>query len=276
MGVPGLNKFLLSQCSSKAIRKINLHEMQNQSIVIDIHNYLYDFIHQGPTIIEPLYQLICNFALHNISPCFIFDGVPPKEKKDTLKARSLQKYTARQKYEELLITDPQQTVLLDTLKQQSTRLKPEDIAICKELLMCLNIPFYTATEESDPLCVAIVKHKYAWACMSQDMDMFLYGCNRVLRLHRNSFYLYDYEVILNELNIDAVTFREIFVLLGTDYSSVSTSLHPSVVIRAFFNYKKYREDIISFGLKPVPFVDWFHNKSVDKQKLSQICKMYSE
>jgi len=276
MGVPGLNRFLLSHCSTRAIRKIGLHELHNQTIVIDIHNYLYEFLHKGPTIVEPLYQMIRQFALHSITPCFIFDGTPPPEKRDTLQTRSHQKYLAKQQYEALMLSDeadsPHKTALLDMLKLQSTRLKPDDIHLCKNLLTELHIPFYTAAEESDPLCAAMVQHNHAWACMSQDMDMFLYGCRRVLRRYRDSFYLYDMDVILQELDMDVDTFRQSFVLLGTDYGA--DKVPPHILIRALFRYRQYRNDVSTFST-PKPFLEWFSHPNKDKERVMQICNMFA-
>ena len=42
-----------------------------------------------------------------------------------------------------------------------------------------NEGYYTAINEADELCASMVINGFAWACLSEDMDMFVYGCTRV-------------------------------------------------------------------------------------------------
>ena len=71
------------------------------------------------------------------------------------------------------------------------------------------------------MCVELVLNGTAWACLSDDMDMLVYGCPRVLRhlsLLECTVLYYDLEKILFELDMDLTTFRQIMVLSGTDYN----------------------------------------------------------
>ena len=45
----------------------------------------------------------------------------------------------------------------------------------------LGITYYTCEGEADLLCCKLVMSGQAWACLSDDMDLFVYGCTRVLR-----------------------------------------------------------------------------------------------
>ena len=45
----------------------------------------------------------------------------------------------------------------------------------------MGIAYYESEGESDYVCAKMVKQKIAFACMSEDMDMFVYGCPKVLR-----------------------------------------------------------------------------------------------
>jgi 5'-3' exonuclease len=61
----------------------------------------------------------------------------------------------------------------------------------------------------------------AYACMSDDMDLFLYGCPRILKrldLPTNTVDYYDLDVILKSLNVTLKDFKYICVLSGTDYN----------------------------------------------------------
>jgi hypothetical protein len=79
--------------------------------------------------------------------------------------------------------------------------------------------------------------------MSDDMDMFLYGCPLVVRhisLMNHTAVLYDTEEILKELNITARHFCEIMVLSGTDYNiNSNTTLYETM--KWFRQYNNYCE-----------------------------------
>jgi 5'-3' exonuclease len=101
--------------------------------------------------------------------------------------------------------------------------------------------YYDAPGEADVLCAYLLKIDKVWACMSDDMDMFLYGCPRVMRnlsLLNHTVSLYDTNTILEELDMSENNFREIMVLSGTDYNTDSnTCLNET--IKWFYEYKKY-------------------------------------
>jgi 5'-3' exonuclease len=87
----------------------------------------------------------------------------------------------------------------------------------------------------------MVKSGIAWACISDDMDMFLYGCNRVIRhisLLNHTAVLYDVDMILKDLKMREETFRQIMVLSGTDYNiNMDTNLYETM--KWFDEYNKY-------------------------------------
>ena len=74
----------------------------------------------------------------------------------------------------------------------------------------------------------LVIKKKAWACLSEDMDMFVYGCPRVLRylsLMNRTVVLYNTQGILEILDISQKELREVCVLSGTDYNSNTLNLY---------------------------------------------------
>lgn len=83
MGIKHLNRYIQTQCKS-SIKQIHLSELTNKKIVIDTSIYLYRYASDN-TLLENFYLMISIFRQYNIIPLFIFDGKPPKEKKDLLK-----------------------------------------------------------------------------------------------------------------------------------------------------------------------------------------------
>jgi 5'-3' exonuclease len=82
----------------------------------------------------------------------------------------------------------------------------------KDLIRAYGATYYDAPGEADELCALLVLKKKVWACLSEDMDLFVYGCTRVLRyfsLINHSVVLYYMKGILDELSLNQKDFREI-------------------------------------------------------------------
>jgi hypothetical protein len=261
MGIRYLNKFILDNCSQNAVRKINLYEIRNKTIVIDASIYLYKFVGMN-ALCENLYLMISVLLHYKIYPIFIFDGKPPAEKKDLLTQRSTKKKEAEEKYNQL--KEMKETLIemkdmkdrkeekvnekimeieekMTYLKQKFVRIKESDKETMIELLTAYGIKYIEAPGEADELCVNMVMTGRAWACMSDDMDMFVYGCKRVIRqisLMNHTCMFYHIDSILKDLDMSMDIFRQIMVISGTDYNiHDNTSLHET--IKWYYEYQKY-------------------------------------
>jgi len=94
-----------------------------------------------------------------------------------------------------------------------------------------------------------------WACLSEDMDMFVYGCPRVIRylsLLNHTVVIYDIKGILDNLGISQKELREICVLSGTDYNSLNDESKISPTLYTTLKYfKKYHKEKTT-----IDFYDW--------------------
>jgi hypothetical protein len=201
-----------------------------------------------------MYLFISILKSYFITPLFIFDGKPPPEKRDLLRQRRLEKKDAELKYSHLKLiletaTDEERGEIvqeMESLKRQIVRVRDEDIKKVKELMDAYGVIYYDAPGEADYLCGYLVKIGKAWGCVSDDMDMFLYGCKNVIRnlsLMNHTVILYDTNSILNDLNMTEIQFFEIMVLSGTDYNIHSnTCLRES--LKWYEEYKKYCKNSI--------------------------------
>jgi len=262
MGIKSLNRFLRDNCTKKSTRKIHIKHYTNKAIAIDTSIYLYKFISDN-ALLENMYLLISIFKTYNITPIFIFDGKPPPEKKKLLYLRHLEKKNAEKKYLSIKNSlntaseEDKKTLLneMEYLKRKFIRIKDEDIRIVKDLMDSYGVQYYVSHSEADTLCAYLVKIGKAAACMSDDMDMFLYGCPFVLRhlsLMNHTVIMYDTKKILNDLEMTQRHFCEIMVLSGTDYNMNSnTSLTET--IKWFYEYKKY---LSNNSEKPLEFYVW--------------------
>ena len=262
MGIHNLNRFLLDKCTTESISKKHMKILSGKTIVVDTSIYLYKFTANN-LLIENMYLLITIFKYYNITPIFVFDGKPPDEKKQILKKRLIDKIIAEKKYNELkdkinTIVDMKDKkeleVEIDSLKKQFIRIKDSDIKSVKELMDYCNVVYYDAPGEADQLCAKLVIDKKAWACLSDDMDMFVYGCTRVIRhisLLNHTVIFYNINSILRELKMSMNDFREIMVISGTDYNIYdNTNLDDTMK-----HYKDYKETQES----EIGFYEWLYN-----------------
>jgi flap endonuclease-1 len=216
-------------------------DLEGKRIAVDVSIYLYKY--EGDNmLLENMYLMLSIFRHHNIIPIFIFDGKPPPEKKELLMKRKEDKQEAQNEYEKLQKSldnnadfddsEKQEIVAtMDQLKKQFIHINKDKIESVKELIRAYGATYYDAPGEADELCALLVLKKKVWACLSEDMDLFVYGCPRVLRyfsLMNHSVVLYHMKGILDELSLNQKEFREICILSGTDYNiNANTSLSAS-------------------------------------------------
>ena len=268
MGIKHLNKFLRENCKN-SIKCISMSELSGKKIAIDISIYLYKYVGDD-SLIEKMYLMISIFRYYNITPIFIFDGKPPTEKKELLKRRRENKLDAEKEYnrlrdclEEIADDSEKQEIIanMDSLKKQFVYVNKKHIELVKELLTSFGVNYCDAPGEADELCAMLVLKKKVWCCMSEDMDLFAYGCSRVLRyfsLINRTAILYDMKCILYELSITMKEFRQICVLSGTDYNisyDGNDSMNLQKTTKIFKKYKKTKEDI--------DFYEWFRKNYPD-------------
>ncbi|MFY7729657.1 MAG: hypothetical protein ACOVRN_09090, partial [Flavobacterium sp.] len=279
MGIPNLNKFLLDHCTTQSISKKHLSSFVGRKIAIDTSIYLYKFSGSN-ALMENMYTLITIFRYYKMIPIFVFDGKPPDEKKDLLKQRNLDKQTAESKYNDLkekLASEPEDKneiiVEMDKLKKQFIRIKKESIDAVKSLMDACGVQYCDAPGEADQLCAKMVIYKQAWACLSDDMDMFAYGCTRVMRhmsLLNHTVIFYNTNGILRELKIHMRDFREIMILSGTDYNTGSSG-DLRKTMKHYDRFKTAEPD------SETPFHDWLRENTdynVDNNSFTHIYDMF--
>ena len=289
MGIKYLNSFLRENCSN-SIKCMPVMELSGKKIAVDISIYLYKYEGDG-TLIENMYLMMAIFRYYNIVPIFIFDGKPPTEKKELLQKRKDDKVTAEKEYDLLKYklesntniddVDKQEIILnMDSLKKKIVYLTKDKINMVKELIRAFGLTYYDAPGEADELCAMLVFKKKVWACMSEDMDMFVYGCQRVLRyfsLLNHTIVLYDTKGIMTDLGITQIDFREICVLSGTDYNihlDINEKINDNTLSKTLILFRKYHKTIES----GIGFYKWLQKEGKynnnDYELLTNIYNMF--
>jgi flap endonuclease GEN len=267
MGIKHLNQFLTEKCDNHAIKKMHLSKFSGKRIAVDASIYLYRFMGEN-RFIEYMYLMISIFKEYEIDPIFIFDGASPPEKKELLDERRKNKKFAEEKYNkikgEIESADNEDKCEMlnemEKLKKQFIYIKESDYKAVKQLLDNSGIHWIDAPGEADELCAHFMHTGQVYACLSEDMDMFAYGCCRVMRhfsLLKHNVLFYDLEQILCQLQMNMQEFRQVVVLSGTDYNKEeTTNLYDS--IQWFFAYKR---STIMCEDEPPTFYEWLSNNT---------------
>ena len=229
MGIKHLNRFLIKNCSHKAIQsKYELANISNQTIAIDISIYLHKFI-EDDALLENMYVLIHTLLSLSIYPLFVFDGKPPTEKRECLYLRKQTRKETEKKLADIQNSLPNTTEeeqkkwnnQVQYFKRQLIKINDSHIQYAKQIIDAFGLQYIVAEGEADKMCSQLVIQGTAWACLSDDMDMFAYGCPRVMRCLDLTFkcvHFYDLQQILSDLNMTMTNFRQLIVMSGTDYN----------------------------------------------------------
>jgi len=277
MGIKYLNRFLQENCK-ESIRKVNLYELSGKKVVIDTSIYMYRYLGEE-ALLENIYLMINILRINNIIPLFVFDGKPPKEKEDILKERKENKKKAEEKYNELknqLIDGQNEKEKIEEemiqLKKEFIRLHHTDIKDVKLLIQSLGVSYIEAPGEADKLCAKLVNKNLAYACLSEDMDMFVYGCKRVLRylsLLNKTAIMYEMKDILIELDMNFNDFKNICIISGTDYN-IHNNNDLTNTLKYFKKYRKSKE-------KKNNFLSWLEDNTdyINGLEVREISKLFN-
>jgi 5'-3' exonuclease len=284
MGIRYLNRFLKDN-ASPSIKLCSLTELSGKKIAVDVSIYIYRFASDN-TLIENMYLMLSVFRHYNIIPIFVFDGKPPPEKKELLQKRKEDKQEAENEYNKLKNTleinkymddsDKQEIIYnMDMLKKKFVSINKNDIENVKFLIRSYGATYYDAPGEADELCAMLTMKEKVWACLSEDMDMFVYGCPRVIRylsLLNHTAVVYDVKGILNNLGITQKELREICVLSGTDYNVESDDTKNSLN-NTLKQFKKYHK-----SNSKLSFYEWLNENNSnfikDNELLLKIYEMF--
>ena len=284
MGIKHLNQFVNRECPG-AMKTIPFADLAGKVVVVDASIYMYRFA-ADEALLENMYSMVRMFQLSGIIPVFIFDGKPPDEKRNILNKRQRLKRIAEMHYNEvkthLELTSSSSSAsqtsdnmhMLKMLKRRFVRLYDADFERVKTLLQALGVAYIVAPGEADAMCAQMVLKRKAHACASDDSDMFVYGCPRVLR-HLNlldqTIMMYDMSKILELLGVTMNEFRQICVVSGTDYTCCGNSnitekmskpfnLHLKLTLKLFKQYKKCTQEAEETGNIVAPdFYTWLHH-----------------
>mmetsp|Transcript_124292 Transcript_124292/g.247766 ORF Transcript_124292/g.247766 Transcript_124292/m.247766 type:complete len:496 (+) Transcript_124292:117-1604(+) len=186
MGVAGLLK-ALGDVSSL----VHISAYRGKCVGIDA----YCFLHRGklacaealmagrPTILflKPMMEVVAVLRNHGVEPFAVFDGGSLPIKQDTEKSRCQARERAQWRAGALLRaggtgTQEQATKLLGN----AVEITPEMAAECTKHLQAAGVRCLVAPCEADAQLAHLATSGQIHACISEDVDLLAYGCQRVL------------------------------------------------------------------------------------------------
>ena len=287
MGIKNLNKYMKQHCC-ESIRNVTLKEMSGKKLVVDANIFVHRF-RIDDALLENIYLMLSLFKTNSISALFVFDGKPPEEKQKTIHKRLCIKKNAKTKYNEMLSNDQDQDQIelcknkLNSLRKRFIKVKNEDYDRVKRLIIAMGFSCFVAKGEADVICARMVIKNKAYACVSDDMDMFVYGSTRVLRnfkLHDQTMSLYETNKILEKLNMSIKEFRQICVMSGTDYQTCGKiTLKNSFELFKIYQKKKEVQEMNDEVFAP-DFYTWLHHNTdlykinFNYDEMTDVCNMF--
>ena len=220
MGIKNLRVILNQKCKL-AINTRKLESYRGMTLGIDLSIFLYKYLYNNDDHIEGLTRFILRLLKNQITPLFIFDGKPPKEKDDVLLDRKEKKqiltdkknvvesmiHFERVSYDDfknqvdtcmkdlvsgLVINEEELKELFtknnDELKEESYRISkkiiyvtPEHIENSKKLFDLFGIKYIHAPCEAESLLAILCKNNVVDGCISEDTDVLVNGGHLFLR-----------------------------------------------------------------------------------------------
>lgn len=205
MGIKLLNTFLKSKFP-KTINNVSWEILSNKRLVIDTNNYMYKFLSED-RLLKGFIFMCSLFYKYKITPLFIFDGKAPEDKMEEIMERRITRKKCKEIYKNIEnnLNDREKI----EMKRKIVKVTKNDTNAIKKIIDIYGMKYIISPGESDELCCKLVNSGRVYACMSEDMDMFLYGCKRVLRNYngKNRISIYNINNILNHLNMDILSFK---------------------------------------------------------------------
>ena len=229
MGIKSLTK-LIKIHSPDSIETSQLHKLSGKRVGVDASLFIYQCLMNGNKLltnsdnkvtshISGIFYKNVNYLSLNITPVYIFDGKPPQEKYEIIKARQEKASIAKCDLENAKTEDER-----NKLEKKSIRLTKTHIDDIKQLLNLMGIQYLHIDGEAEAIASELCRINYIDYLATEDMDSLPFGCPNLIRncldrtQKRNDLIsIINLNKLLIDLNINYERFVELCILCGCDY-----------------------------------------------------------
>ena len=264
MGIRGLNT-LIKKFAPEALLNCDVSKYKGTTVAIDCSILLYKFKYASRAENSHLVGIanrVKFYLMNGILPVFVFDGIPPEAKKNTISKRHAVREKLYTRLDELKIivpqTDEENKKKIDEIEKIMSQLiviKKNHVDDSKELLEKSGIPFCTAPEDAEKYCAFLQANGLVDYTVTDDTDAITFGCKKILKtsVSKNIIEI-DTDRILEKFEMSRPSFIDFCILSGCDYSESIPQIGP---VTSFNLIKKHKsiEEIIK-TLKPPDNFDY--------------------
>jgi 5'-3' exonuclease len=272
MGIKDFYKYLKSKCPECFI-PVDYSLFAHQRVAIDMMNLLYVYkARDERNWLRRLTEFILYLRSLKVHPVCVFDGQSHPLKQTTVEKRRSEREKGKsrvdtlvqtiEKYKEtreidsvlelFLSTHPEYTSKLTgkpilaqlehyiqrQYKNYTLHIRSTEIETLKQLLNALGVIVLTAEHDGEALCSWLSATGQADVVISNDSDVFFFGCQKVLfKFTEQGGYQILLQDILSHLEIDHQAFVDVCLLCGTDFN---TSVKGVGFCRALALIQRYK------------------------------------
>ena len=283
MGIKGLTQ-LIKKHSPDSIIHEPLYKMKGKRLAIDTSIFLYkslmnvrskgDYLKnsQGKIVshIQGLYYKTNQLLTFGITPIYIFDGKPPQEKNDCIKARVKKAEECKEKME---TTDNLQEK--QNLEKGSIRIKKEYIDDLKHIFSLMGVSYIHANGEAEAYASELCRLGFVDGVMTEDMDTLSYGCPLLMRscidksIKRPEIVsTFNFQKILEDFKMNHDEFIDMCILCGCDYCPTIPKVGPARAMKFIQKYNNI-ENLINSEEK-ITISEEFKNKYIASRGLFKV------
>lgn len=233
MGIKGLTALIKTSAPS-AIQTQNLHHLTGKKVAIDASIFMYKMLitmrtsnqayltsNNGKVVshITGIFYKTANYLALNITPIYVFDGKPPSNKGDTIKARQDRVATSKLAMEQATSEEDK-----NNLEKQTIRLTKEHVYDIKQLLELMGVSYVQAHGEAEAYASEMCRKGMVDYVVTEDMDTLAFGCPRMIRTcldksikRKDIISIIDLDVVLQGFELTYDEFVDLCILCGCDY-----------------------------------------------------------
>lgn len=247
MGSKKLNNLLKKKI--KNIKNVNnFDEFIGKKVGIDLSLFICKFLYNKDNILEELIKQNLLFNNYNITPYYVFDGMYPDEKIDTINNRKNKKSKVNKKIKRLeeiknefnkdfkYLIDKN----INKLKKRLIYINDDIINTIKLFFNYSNIIYFQFNYESDVVLSSLSKYNIIDYVISDDIDLIVYGSKYMLKnfsFKHKSCVIYSKDDILSKLDIDYDQLIILNLLLGCDYNEKIKNISINDIFNIVYNHK---------------------------------------